>query len=128
MSQLLMPQLNAIIAASMSIKSLTNCQILDVVLALDNYMYRSKHEAAYNVWLQRLDVLLEMKSTDLKQTLLNYLVKVMAEKYPELTGVHSDLHFLNKKGSVSLESLGGRGCVLPAVRPGVDPAGVCMAG
>lgn len=50
---------------------------------------------AYNRLLQ----LLEMKSTDRKQTLLHYLVKVIAEKYPQLTGFHSDLHFLDKAGS-----------------------------
>lgn len=48
--------------------------------------------------------LLEMKSTDRKQTLLHYLVKVIAEKYPQLTGFHSDLHFLDKAGS----GMGGR--------------------
>jgi hypothetical protein len=40
-----------------------------------------------------------MKSTDRKQTLLHYLVKVIAEKYPQLTGFHTDLHFLDKAGS-----------------------------
>lgn len=49
--------------------------------------------------------LLEMKSTDRKQTLLHYLVKVIAEKYPQLTGFHSDLHFLDKAGS----GMGGGG-------------------
>lgn len=48
---------------------------------------------------QNLVQLLEMKSTDRKQTLLHYLVKVIAEKYPQLTGFHSDLHFLDKAGS-----------------------------
>lgn len=48
---------------------------------------------------QTLVQLLEMKSTDRKQTLLHYLVKVIAEKYPQLTGFHSDLHFLDKAGS-----------------------------
>lgn len=53
-----------------------------------------------------------MKSTDRKQTLLHYLVKVIAEKYPQLTGFHSDLHFLDKAGS----GMGGRlryGCRSP---------------
>lgn len=40
-----------------------------------------------------------MKSTDRKQTLLHYLVKVIAEKYPQLTGFYSELHFLDKAGS-----------------------------
>ncbi|XP_045744684.1 formin-like protein 1 isoform X2 [Mirounga angustirostris] len=106
--QLLMPQLNAIIAASMSIKSSDKLrQILEIVLAFGNYMNSSKRGAAYGFRLQSLDVLLEMKSTDRKQTLLHYLVKVIAEKYPQLTGFHSDLHFLDKAGSVSLDSILG---------------------
>ncbi|XP_043440728.1 formin-like protein 1 isoform X3 [Prionailurus bengalensis] len=106
--QLLMPQLNAIIAASMSIKSSDKLrQILEIVLAFGNYMNSSKRGAAYGFRLQSLDVLLEMKSTDRKQTLLHYLVKVIAEKYPQLTGFHSDLHFLDKAGSVSLDSVLG---------------------
>ncbi|XP_054946460.1 formin-like protein 1 isoform X4 [Physeter macrocephalus] len=99
-AQLLMPQLNAIIAASMSIKSSDKLrQILEIVLAFGNYMNSSKRGAAYGFRLQSLDALLEMKSTDRKQTLLHYLVKVIAEKYPQLTGFHSDLHFLDKAGS-----------------------------
>ncbi|OWK15300.1 hypothetical protein Celaphus_00001400 [Cervus elaphus hippelaphus] len=99
-AQMLMPQLNAIIAASMSIKSSDKLrQILEIVLAFGNYMNSSKRGAAYGFRLQSLDALLEMKSTDRKQTLLHYLVKVIAEKYPQLTGFHSDLHFLDKAGS-----------------------------
>ncbi|XP_034497116.1 formin-like protein 1 isoform X1 [Ailuropoda melanoleuca] len=106
--QLLMPQLNAIIAASMSIKSSDKLrQILEIVLAFGNYMNSSKRGAAYGFRLQSLDVLLEMKSTDRKQTLLHYLVKVIADKYPQLTGFHGDLHFLDKAGSVSLDSVLG---------------------
>ncbi|XP_036691144.1 formin-like protein 1 isoform X2 [Balaenoptera musculus] len=104
--QLLMPQLNAIIAASMSIKSSDKLrQILEIVLAFGNYMNSGKRGAAYGFRLQSLDALLEMKSTDRKQTLLHYLVKVIAEKYPQLTGFHSDLHFLDKAGTVSLDSV-----------------------
>nr|XP_036853100.1 formin-like protein 1 isoform X6 [Manis javanica] len=107
-AQLLMPQLNAIIAASMSIKASDKLrQILEIVLAFGNYMNSSKRGAAYGFRLQSLDALLEMKSTDRKQTLLHYLVKVIAEKYPQLTGFHSDLHFLDKAGSVSLDSVLG---------------------
>uniref|UniRef100_G1QYR8 Formin like 1 n=1 Tax=Nomascus leucogenys TaxID=61853 RepID=G1QYR8_NOMLE len=76
-----------------------------IVLAFGNYMNSSKRGAAYGFRLQSLDALLEMKSTDRKQTLLHYLVKVIAEKYPQLTGFHSDLHFLDKAGSVSLDSV-----------------------
>ncbi|XP_029819159.1 formin-like protein 1 [Manacus vitellinus] len=62
-------------------------------------------------WLRRvgadpaLPQLLEMKSTDRKQTLLHYLVRVITEKYPELTGFHTELHFLDKAGTVSLDGV-----------------------
>lgn len=51
--------------------------------------------------LTPLSQLLEMKSTDRKQTLLHYLVRVITEKYPELTGFHTELHFLDKAGTGS---------------------------
>ncbi|XP_053870597.1 formin-like protein 1 isoform X5 [Malaclemys terrapin pileata] len=105
-AQLLMPQLNAIIAASMSLKSSTKLRnILEIVLAFGNYMNSSKRGAAYGFRLQSLDALLEMKSTDRKQTLLHYIGRVIMEKYPELTGFHTELHFLDKAGSVSLDSV-----------------------
>ncbi|XP_009993999.1 PREDICTED: formin-like protein 1 [Chaetura pelagica] len=105
-AQLLMPQLNAIIAASMSLKSSSKLRnILEIVLAFGNYMNSSKRGAAYGFRLQSLDALLEMKSTDRKQTLLHYLVRVITEKYPELSGFHTELHFLDKAGSGSARGL-----------------------
>ncbi|KAM6295619.1 LOW QUALITY PROTEIN: formin-like protein 1 [Aegotheles albertisi] len=105
-TQLLMPQLNAIIAASMSLKASSKLRhILEIVLAFGNYMNSSKRGAAYGFRLQSLDALLEMKSTDRKQTLLHYLVRVITEKYPELTGFHTELHFLDKAGTVSLDGV-----------------------
>uniref|UniRef100_A0A8C3FUJ6 Formin like 1 n=1 Tax=Chrysemys picta bellii TaxID=8478 RepID=A0A8C3FUJ6_CHRPI len=99
-------QLNAVIAASMSLKSSTKLRnILEIVLAFGNYMNSSKRGAAYGFRLQSLDALLEMKSTDRKQTLLHYIGRVIMEKYPELTGFHTELHFLDKAGSVSLDSV-----------------------
>ncbi|XP_071674155.1 formin-like protein 1 isoform X3 [Patagioenas fasciata] len=105
-AQLLMPQLNAIIAASMSLKASSKLRnILEIVLAFGNYMNSSKRGAAYGFRLQSLDALLEMKSTDRKQTLLHYLVRVITEKYPELTGFHTELRFLDKAGAVSLDGV-----------------------
>ncbi|KYO46616.1 hypothetical protein Y1Q_0018385 [Alligator mississippiensis] len=105
-AQRLMPQLHSIIAASMSIKSSTKLRnILEIVLAFGNYLNSSKRGAAYGFRLQSLDALLEMKSTDRKQTLLHYMVRVINDKYPELTGFHTELHFLDKAGTVSLDSM-----------------------
>ncbi|XP_053119137.1 formin-like protein 1 isoform X3 [Hemicordylus capensis] len=104
--QLLLPQLNSVIAASMSLKSSTKLrQILEIVLAFGNYLNSSKRGAAYGFRLQSLDALLDMKSTDRKQTLLHYIVRVIQEKYPDLTNFSSDLHFLDKAGTASLDSV-----------------------
>ncbi|XP_020653646.3 formin-like protein 1 isoform X6 [Pogona vitticeps] len=104
--QLLLPQLNAVIAASMSLKSSTKLrQILEIVLAFGNYLNSSKRGAAYGFRLQSLDALLDMKSTDRKQTLLHYIVRVIQEKYPDLLNFSSELHFLDKAATVSLDSV-----------------------
>nr|XP_056719298.1 LOW QUALITY PROTEIN: formin-like protein 1 [Euleptes europaea] len=104
--QLLMPQLNSVIAGSMSLRSSTKLrQILEIVLAFGNYLNSSKRGAAYGFRLQSLDALLDMKSTNRKQTLLHYIVRVIQEKYPELVNFASELHFLDKAGTVSLDSV-----------------------
>ncbi|KAM3823210.1 formin-like protein 1 [Vipera latastei] len=104
--QLLLPQLNFVIVASMSVKSSTKLrQILEIVLAFGNYLNSSKRGAAYGFRLQSLDALLDMKSTNRKQTLLHYIVRVIQEKYPDLLNFSSELHFLDKAGIVSLDSV-----------------------
>ncbi|XP_035254604.1 formin-like protein 1 isoform X2 [Anguilla anguilla] len=102
----LQPQLNAIIAASMSIKSSSKLKkMLEVILAFGNYMNSSKRGAAYGFRLQSLDLLLDTKSTDRKQTLLHFIASIVQEKYPDLRSFHSELHFVDKAGQVSLDSI-----------------------
>ncbi|KAJ8251784.1 hypothetical protein GJAV_G00225400 [Gymnothorax javanicus] len=102
----LQPQLNAIITASMSIKSSSKLKkVLEVILAFGNYMNSSKRGAAYGFRLQSLDLLLDTKSTDRKQTLLNFITQIVQEKYPELRDFHSELKFVDKAGQVSLDSI-----------------------
>ncbi|XP_036447483.1 formin-like protein 1 isoform X1 [Colossoma macropomum] len=104
--KLVQPQLNAIIAASMSIKSSNKLKkILEIVLAFGNYMNSGKRGAAYGFRLQSLDLLLDTKSTDRKQTLLHFLVNIIQEKYPQLHMFHTELHFLDKAALVSLDSI-----------------------
>ncbi|RVE55365.1 hypothetical protein OJAV_G00237080 [Oryzias javanicus] len=80
--QMLTPQLHAIIAASVSIKSSQKLKKSwrSIILALGNYMNSSKRGAVYGFKLQSLDLLLETKSTDRKQTLLHYISNVVREK------------------------------------------------
>ncbi|XP_064806997.1 formin-like protein 1 [Oncorhynchus masou masou] len=104
--QLIQPQLNAIIAASMSIKSSSKLKkILEIILAFGNYMNSSKRGAAYGFRLPSLDLLLDTKSTDRRQTLLHFIVNIIQEKYPELQTFHSELYFLDKAALVSLDSI-----------------------
>uniref|UniRef100_A0A672LBJ3 Formin-like protein 3 n=1 Tax=Sinocyclocheilus grahami TaxID=75366 RepID=A0A672LBJ3_SINGR len=100
------PQLNAIIAASASVKSSPKLKkILEIILALGNYMNSSKRGSVYGFKLQSLDLLLDTKSTDRKMTLLHYIALVVKEKYPELTTFYNELHFVDKAAAVSLENV-----------------------
>ncbi|KAF1379739.1 hypothetical protein PFLUV_G00179170 [Perca fluviatilis] len=102
----LQPQLNSLIAASMSIKSSTKLKkILEIVLAFGNYMNSSKRGAAYGFRLQSLDLLLETKSTDRSQTLLHFITSIIQEKYPDLVNFHTEIHFVDKAALVSLDGI-----------------------
>uniref|UniRef100_W5LK99 FH2 domain-containing protein n=1 Tax=Astyanax mexicanus TaxID=7994 RepID=W5LK99_ASTMX len=104
--QLLRPQLNAIIAASMSIKSSSKLKkILEIILAFGNYMNSGKRGTAYGFRLQSLDLLLDTKSTDRKLTLLHFLVNIIQKKFPQLHSFYTELHFLDNAALVSLDSI-----------------------
>uniref|UniRef100_A0A670YPZ4 Formin like 2 n=1 Tax=Pseudonaja textilis TaxID=8673 RepID=A0A670YPZ4_PSETE len=104
--QMLTPQLHAIIAASVSIKSSQKLKkILEIILALGNYMNSSKRGAVYGFKLQSLDLLLDTKSTDRKQTLLHYISNVVKEKYQQVCLFYNELHYVEKAAAVSLENV-----------------------
>ncbi|KAM8933353.1 formin-like protein 2 [Pelodytes ibericus] len=104
--QMLTPQLHAIIAASVSIKSSQKLKkILEIILALGNYMNSSKRGAVYGFKLQSLDLLLDTKSTDRKQTLLHYISNVVREKYSQVALFYNELHYVEKAAAVSLENV-----------------------
>ncbi|KAJ8260130.1 hypothetical protein GJAV_G00177390 [Gymnothorax javanicus] len=103
---LLMPQLNAIIAASASVKSSPKLKrMLEIILALGNYMNSSRRGSVYGFKLQSLDLLLDTKSTDRKITLLHYIALIVKQKYPELANFYNELHFIDKAAAVSLENV-----------------------
>ncbi|RXN18348.1 formin 1 [Labeo rohita] len=102
----LQPQLDAIIAASVSLKSSSKLKkMLEIILAFGNYMNSSKRGAAYGFRLQSLDLLLDTKSTDRTQTLMHFIANMVQEKYPELTSFHTELRFVDKAALVSLDSV-----------------------
>uniref|UniRef100_A0A8C7PI76 FH2 domain-containing protein n=1 Tax=Oncorhynchus mykiss TaxID=8022 RepID=A0A8C7PI76_ONCMY len=80
-------------------------KILEIILALGNYMNSSKRGAVYGFKLQSLDLLLETKTTDRKQTLLHYIANVVREKYPGVALFYNELHYVEKAAAVSLENV-----------------------
>ncbi|XP_064354594.1 formin-like protein 3 isoform X1 [Dromaius novaehollandiae] len=132
--QMLTPQLNAIIAASASVKSSQKLKhMLEIILALGNYMNSSKRGAVYGFKLQSLDLLLDTKSTDRKMTLLHFIALTVREKYPELGTFWQELHFVEKAAAVSLENVLldvkelGRGMELLRRECGLHESGVLRA-
>ncbi|XP_017293572.1 formin-like protein 1 isoform X2 [Kryptolebias marmoratus] len=104
--QIIQPQLNAVIAASMSIRSSGKLKkILEIILAFGNYMNSSKRGPAYGFRLQSLDLLLDTKSTDRRQTLLHFIVNTIRDKHPELQTFYTELSFLDKAALVWLDSV-----------------------
>ncbi|XP_061734959.1 formin-like protein 2 isoform X2 [Nerophis ophidion] len=104
--QMLTPQLHAVIAASVSIKSSQKLKkILEIILALGNYMNSSKRGAVYGFKLQSLDLLLDTKSTDRKITLLHYIANVVKEKYSQVCLFYNELHYVEKAAAVSLDNV-----------------------
>ncbi|XP_072927160.1 formin-like protein 3 isoform X3 [Hemitrygon akajei] len=104
--QMLNPQLNAIIAASASIKTSQKLKgMLEIILALGNYMNSSKRGAVYGFKLQSLDLLSDTKSTDRKLTLLHYIAIIVKRKYSNIATFWSELHYIEKAASVSLENV-----------------------
>ncbi|XP_043388644.1 formin-like protein 3 isoform X6 [Chelonia mydas] len=104
--QMLTPQLNAVIAASASVKASQKLKhVLEIVLALGNYMNSSRRGCVYGFRLQSLDLLLDTKSTDRKLTLLHFIALTVREKYPDLATFWQELHFVEKAAAVSLENV-----------------------
>uniref|UniRef100_A0A8C8RUQ0 Formin like 3 n=1 Tax=Pelusios castaneus TaxID=367368 RepID=A0A8C8RUQ0_9SAUR len=102
--QMLMPQLNAIIAASASVKASQKLKrMLEIILALGNYMNSSKRGCVYGFKLQSLDLV--RCPPDRKLTLLHFIALTVQEKYPDLATFWQELHFVEKAAAVSLENV-----------------------
>ncbi|XP_062517529.1 formin-like protein 3 isoform X2 [Corticium candelabrum] len=100
------PQLNALIVAANSLLSSQKLKkVLEIILAFGNYMNSSKRGGAFGFRLQCLDLLVDVRSTDRKQTLLEYLVTIIQDKFPDVADFPSELQFLEKASTVSLEAI-----------------------
>ncbi|XP_018395761.1 PREDICTED: formin-like protein CG32138 [Cyphomyrmex costatus] len=103
---LITPQIHAVISASSSVKSSKKLRsVLEIILAFGNYLNSSKRGPAYGFKLQSLDTLLDTKSTDKRMCLLHYIVATIRIKFPELTNFESELMYIDKAATVSLENI-----------------------
>lgn len=102
----LLPQINAVSSASLSIKQSKKLKkILEVVLAFGNYMNSSKRGPVYGFKLQSLESLLETKTADKKQNLLHFIVQTVNDKFKDIKNFDSELTFIDKAAMVSLENV-----------------------
>ena len=92
----LRPQIAIVTSASRNLKANTKIKkILEIILAFGNYMNSSKKGPCYGFKLSSLDSLTISKSgTDKQRNLLNYIVDLIHEKYPELKNFHGELTFV----------------------------------
>ncbi|XP_012541550.1 formin-like protein isoform X1 [Monomorium pharaonis] len=103
---LITPQIHAVISASSSVKGSKKLRsVLEIILAFGNYLNSSKRGPAYGFKLQSLDTLLDTKSTDKRMCLLHYIVATIRIKFPELINFESELMYIDKAATVSLENI-----------------------
>ncbi|XP_043472037.1 formin-like protein isoform X2 [Leptopilina heterotoma] len=103
---LITPQIHAVISASSSVKSSKKLRaVLEIILAFGNYLNSSKRGPAYGFKLQSLDTLLDTKSTDKRMCLLHYIVATIRLKFLELINFESELMYIDKAATVSLENI-----------------------
>ncbi|XP_063973583.1 formin-like protein isoform X1 [Diachasmimorpha longicaudata] len=103
---LITPQIHAVISAASSVKSSKKLRaVLEIILAFGNYLNSSKRGPAYGFKLQSLDTLLDTKSTDKRMCLLHYIVATIRLKFPELINFESELMYIDKAATVSLENI-----------------------
>ncbi|KAK5644344.1 hypothetical protein RI129_005644 [Pyrocoelia pectoralis] len=103
---LIAPQVHAVISASNSVKNSKKLRsVLEIILAFGNYLNSSRRGPAYGFKLQSLESLLDIKSTDKRMCLLHYIVTTIRQKFPELLNFESDLLYIEKAASVSLENV-----------------------
>jgi hypothetical protein len=98
-----------VVTVSEASKSLQNSKnlkkVLEIILALGNYMNSTKKGHCFGFRLESLDALTMTKSNNKKQNLVNYLADLVNTKYPELKGFESELKFINKAAQYSLENI-----------------------
>ena len=100
------PQVETVNIASKSLRNSKKMKkILEIILALGNYMNSHKKGACYGFKLQSLDSLTITKTSDKKANFVHYLADLVDKKFPELKDFPDELKFLDKAAQFSVENI-----------------------
>ncbi len=104
--RLVKPQVDTVSVASKSLRNSKKMKrVLELILALGNYMNSTKKGPCYGFKLESLDSLTITKSSDKKQHIVHYLADLVHDKYPELKNFISELKFIDKAAQYPLENI-----------------------
>ncbi|XP_062862920.1 disheveled-associated activator of morphogenesis 1 isoform X2 [Trichomycterus rosablanca] len=101
------PKVEALIQASTEVQQSRNLdQLLEVVLALGNFMNRGPRGNAYGFRLSSLNKLVDTRSSaDKNVTLLHYLITLLEQKFPQVALFHQELQNVPEAAKVNMTEL-----------------------
>lgn len=106
--RVLRPQLDALTAASKSVRTSQKLKrILEIILALGNYMMSKKNGPVYGFQLKSLESLKITKTSNKKRHLLHYITDLVrtTEKYQDLVNFHTELKCTDKAALYDLDTM-----------------------
>lgn len=96
---------SVIVAADGLLSSKKLKKLLEVILAFGNLMNSQRRGGVYGFKLGVVDKLLDTKSSDKRMNVMNYITKVISEKYPDASEFMADIRSIEKACQVSLQSV-----------------------
>uniref|UniRef100_A0A3B1JDD0 Dishevelled associated activator of morphosis 1 n=1 Tax=Astyanax mexicanus TaxID=7994 RepID=A0A3B1JDD0_ASTMX len=101
------PKIEALSAACKEVLQSRNLrQLLEVVLALGNYMNKGQRGNAYGYKVSSLNKIADTKSSiDKNITLLHYLITILEQKYPKVALFQEDLQNVSEAAKVNMTEL-----------------------
>ncbi|KAM9466291.1 disheveled-associated activator of morphogenesis 1-A [Clarias gariepinus] len=101
------PKIQALSQASTEVLGSQNLrQLLEVILALGNYMNKGQRGNAYGFRVSSLNKIADTRSSiDKNITLLHYLIMILEQKYPKVVLFHEDLQNVPEAAKVNMTEL-----------------------
>lgn len=101
------PKVEAILSASKEVvRSKRLTQVLEVVLALGNFMNKGQRGNAYGFKVSSLNKVADTKSSiDRNITMLHYLIMIFEKNYPDTLSIQQDLASVQEAAKVNLAEL-----------------------